>query len=139
MGHLWRTTGDISDRWQSFVRLLDQQVGLEKFAGPGGWNDPDMLEVGNGGMTPAESRAHFALWCLLSAPLIAGNDLRSMTPEIRDILTNRDIIALDQDPSGRQGVKVRDDGELEVWAKTLQGGDRAVALLNRSDAHPTPS
>ncbi len=134
VGHLWRTTGDISDRWQSFVRLLDQQAGLEKFAGPGGWNDPDMLEVGNGGMTPAEYRAHFSLWCLLSAPLIAGNDLRSMTPEIRDILTNKDVIALDQDALGRQGRKVRDDGEFEVWAKPLQGGDWAVALLNRSGA-----
>jgi alpha-galactosidase len=134
VGHLWRSTGDISDRWQSWVRILDQQVGLEKFAGPGGWNDPDMLEVGNGGMTPAEYRAHFSLWCMLAAPLIAGNDLRTMTTEIRDILTNKDVIALDQDPLGKQGRKVRDDGEFEVWAKELQGGDWAVALLNRSGA-----
>ncbi len=134
VGHLWRTTGDIADRWQSFTRLLDLQVGLEKYAGPGGWNDPDMLEVGNGGMTPAEYRAHFSLWCLLSAPLMAGNDLRSMTPEIRDILINKDVVALDQDPLGRQGSKIRDDGEFEVWAKPLQGGDWAVALLNRSSA-----
>ena len=132
VGHLWRTTGDISDRWDSFVRLLDQQVGLEKYAGPGGWNDPDMLEVGNGGMTTAEYRAHFSLWCLLSAPLIAGNDIRDMTPATKAILTNRDVIALDQDPLGKQGRRIRDDGDLEVWAKWLQGGDIAVALLNRS-------
>ena len=99
VSHIWRTTGDIQDRWQSFVRLLDQQVGLEKFAGPGGWNDPDMLEVGNGGMTTPEYRAHFSLWCLLSAPLMAGNDIRKMTPEIHDILTNKDVIAIDQDPT----------------------------------------
>jgi alpha-galactosidase len=131
VGHLWRTTGDIADRWDSFVRLLDQQAGLEKYAGPGGWNDPDMLEVGNGGMTAAEYRAHFSLWCLLSAPLIAGNDVRTMTPETKAILTNADVIALDQDPLGRQGRRIRDDGDLEVWAKWLDGGDIAVALLNR--------
>jgi alpha-galactosidase len=111
-----------------------QQVGLEKFAGPGGWNDPDMLEVGNGGMTSAEYRAHFSLWCLLAAPLISGNDLRSMTPEIKAILTNKDVIALDQDPAGKQGRRIRDDGDLEVWAKWLEGGDIAIALLNRGKA-----
>jgi alpha-galactosidase len=132
VGHLWRTTGDIRDTWDSFVRLLDLQAGLEKYAGPGGWNDPDMLEVGNGGMTTAEYRAHFTMWCVLSAPLLSGNDLRSMPPEIAAILTNRDVIALDQDPLGRQGRRIRDDGDTEVWAKWLQGGDIAVALLNRS-------
>jgi len=132
VGHLWRTTGDIRDTWDSFVRLLDQQAGLDKFAGPGGWNDPDMLEVGNGGMTTAEYRAHFSMWCILAAPLMSGNDLRSMTPEITAILANKDVIALDQDPLGKQGRKIRDDGEVEVWAKWLQGGDIAVALLNRS-------
>jgi alpha-galactosidase len=134
VGHLWRTTGDISDRWESFLRLLDQQAGLEKYAGPGGWNDPDMLEVGNGGMTLTEYRAHFSLWCILAAPLLSGNDLRSMTPEIKAILTNADVIAIDQDSLGRQGRKIRDDGDLEVWAKWLQNGDIAVALLNRSKA-----
>jgi alpha-galactosidase len=133
VGHLWRTTGDIRDEWSSFTRLLDQQVGLEKYAAPGGWNDPDMLEVGNGGMTMAEYRAHFSLWCILAAPLMSGNDVRSMTPEIAAILTNRDVIALDQDALGKQGRKIRDDGALEVWAKWLQGGDVAVALLNRSE------
>jgi alpha-galactosidase len=137
VGHLWRTTGDIADRWSSFTRLLDQQVGLEKFAGPGGWNDPDMLEVGNGGMTIPEYRAHFSLWCLLAAPLMAGNDLRSMTPEIKEILTNRDVIAVDQDALGRQGYRVRKDGDLEVWARKLSGKDYAVVLLNRGKADGT--
>jgi alpha-galactosidase len=131
VGHLWRTTGDISDSWVSFTRLLDRQVGLEKSAGPGGWNDPDMLEVGNGGMTADEYRAHFGLWCLLAAPLMAGNDLRQMMPEIRDILTNREVIAVNQDKLGIQGRKVRDDGDLELWEKKLEGGAHAVALFNR--------
>jgi alpha-galactosidase len=133
VGHLWRTTGDISDRWNSWTRLLDQQVGLEKYAAPGGWNDPDMLEVGNGGMTASEYRAHFGFWCLLASPLMAGNDLRSMTPEIRDILVNKEVIAIDQDSLGVQGRKVRDDGDLEVWAKKLSGGAHAVILFNRSN------
>ena len=133
VAHIWRTTGDIQDRWTSFTRLLDQQVGLEKYAGPGGWNDPDMLEVGNGGMTTAEYRAHFTLWCLLSAPLVAGNDIRSMTPEIRDILTSKEIIAVDQD-AVQQGRRLRKDGDLEVWVKNLAGDARVVVLLNRGRA-----
>jgi alpha-galactosidase len=129
--HLWRTTGDIRDNWQSFTRLLDQQVGLEKYSGPNAWNDPDMLEVGNGSMTDAEYRAHFGLWALLNAPLIAGNDIRSMRPAIRDILTNREIIAVNQDWGGKQGYKLRDDGDAEVWIKPMSDGSRAVVLLNR--------
>ncbi len=139
VGHLWRTTEDILDCWDcredwggaGWVHILDKQVGLEKFAGPGGWNDPDMLEVGNKGLTPSESRAHFTMWCMLAAPLMAGNDLRSMTPETRALLTNKEVIAIDQDPLGRQGRKLRDNGDQEVWVKPLQGGDWAVALLNR--------
>jgi len=139
VGHLWRTTGDIQDCWDcrrdwggyGWVHILDLQVGLESHAGPGHWNDPDMLEVGNGGMTTEEYRAHFSMWAMLAAPLMAGNDVRGMTPEIRDILTNREVIAVDQDPMGRQGRKVRDDGDVEVWAKELADGSRAVALLNR--------
>lgn len=132
IAHLWRTTGDIQDRWASFTRLLDQQVGLEKYAGPGGWNDPDMLEVGNGGMKIHEYRAHFSLWCLLSAPLMAGNDIRSMTPEIRDILTHKEVIAVDQDPL-QQGRRVRKNGDLEVWAKKLTGDAWALVLFNRGE------
>jgi alpha-galactosidase len=139
IGHLWRTTGDIKDCWDcrrdwggyGWVLILDRQAGLESYAGPGHWNDPDMLEVGNGGMTTEEYRAHFSMWAMLAAPLMAGNDIRSMTPEIRDILTNREVIAVDQDPLGRQGRKVRDDGAIEVWARALADGGRAVALLNR--------
>jgi alpha-galactosidase len=133
VAHLWRTTGDIQDRWSSFTRLLDRQVGLEKYAGPGGWNDPDMLEVGNGGMTTSEYRAHFSLWCLLSAPLLAGNDIRTMTPETRDLLTNKEVIALDQDPL-EQGRRLRKERDLEVWVKTLAGQARAVVLFNRGEA-----
>ncbi len=144
VGNLWRTTGDIQDRWQGkqewkpgdccsygMLDILDLEAGLESFAGPGHWNDPDMLEVGNGGMTTAEYRTHFSLWAILAAPLIAGNDLRDMKPEIREILTHREVIAVDQDPAGSQGRRVRKDGDLEVWSKQLHDGSRAVVLLNR--------
>jgi alpha-galactosidase len=139
VGNLWRTTGDIVDKWQTgkkddflgFVDILDLHNGLESYAGPGHWNDPDMLEVGNGGMSDTEYKAQFSLWSILAAPLMAGNDIRSMAPGIRDILTNKEVIAVDQDPLGLQGRRVRDDGDLEVWAKQLVDGSRAVALLNR--------
>jgi len=144
VGNLWRTTGDIQDRWQGkkewkpgdccsygMLDIVDQEVGLESFAGPGHWNDPDMLEVGNGGMTTAECRAHFSLWAILAAPLIAGNDLRDMKPEIREVLANKEVIAVDQDPAGSQGRRVRKNGDFEVWSKLMQDGSRAVVLLNR--------
>ena len=144
VGNLWRTTSDISDKWLGskkwpdgtccefgMLNIVDLQVGLESFAGPGHWNDPDMLEVGNGGMTTPEYRAHFSLWCILAAPLIAGNDLRSMTPEIKEILTNKEVIAVDQDTLGREGSRVWKDGDREVWSKQLRDGSRAVLLLNR--------
>ncbi|HMH05359.1 MAG TPA: glycoside hydrolase family 27 protein [Terriglobales bacterium] len=137
-GNLWRTTGDISDKWETkekhrlgMLDILDLQDGLESYAGPGHWNDPDMLEVGNGGMTTDEYRAHFSLWSILAAPLLAGNDLRDMKPEIHDILTNKEVIAVNQDGLGSQGRRVRKDGDLEVWAKPLQDGSRSVVLLNR--------
>ena len=139
-GNLWRTTEDILNCWDcraswggmGFVHILDAQDSLAKYAGPGHWNDPDMLEVGNSGLTLSESRAHFSLWCILAAPLIAGNDIRKMTPEIRDILTNKEVIAVDQDSLGKQGRKVKDLGDLEVWSKELRDGSRAVVLFNRS-------
>jgi alpha-galactosidase len=137
VGNLWRTTGDISDCWDckkdalSFVKIVDLQDGLESYAGPGHWNDPDMLEVGNGGMTTTEYRSHFSLWCLLAAPLIAGNDLKNMPAEIKEILANREVIAVDQDALGMQGRRVRKDGDTEVWAKQLKDGSRAVILFNR--------
>jgi alpha-galactosidase len=131
VGHLWRTSGDIADRWDSVVNILDRQAALADFAGPDHWNDPDMLEVGNGGLTTAESRAHFSFWALLAAPLMAGNDLRAMSAETREILTNREVIAVDQDALGMQGRKVRDSGPQEVWMKPLGDGSRAVILFNR--------
>lgn len=141
VGNLWRTTSDIQDCWDckrewggmGWIHILDLQDGLETYAGPGHWNDPDMLEVGNGGLTVRESQAHFSLWCLLAAPLMAGNDLRTMTPEIKAILTNKEVIAVNQDPLGRQGRKIRDEGDFEIWAKEMKDGSRAVALLNRSE------
>jgi alpha-galactosidase len=138
-GNLWRTTGDIRDQWESkdqhhlgMLDILDLQDGLDSFAGPGHWNDPDMLEVGNGGMTNEEYRAHFSLWSILAAPLIAGNDLRDMKPEIHDILTNKEVIAVNQDALGIEGQRVIKNGDLEVWAKPMRDGSRAVVLLNRS-------
>jgi alpha-galactosidase len=144
VGNLWRTTSDISDKWWGakkwpdgtccefgMLNIVDLQVGLESFAGPGHWNDPDMLEVGNGGMTTAEYRAHFSLWCILAAPLIAGNDLRSMTSEIKEILMNKELIAVNQDALGREGSRVWKEGDREVWSKQLKDGSRAVLLLNR--------
>ncbi|MBX5438384.1 MAG: glycoside hydrolase family 27 protein [Thermoflavifilum sp.] len=133
LGNLWRTTGDIRDSWESVMSILDQQVGLEKYAGPGHWNDPDMLEVGNGGMTNTEYQAHFSLWCILAAPLIAGNDLRNMSPETKEILTNRDMIAVDQDPLGKQGYKLQDEGNEEIWVKEMSDGSRVVLFLNRGE------
>ncbi|HTU36232.1 MAG TPA: glycoside hydrolase family 27 protein [Candidatus Acidoferrum sp.] len=146
-GNLWRTTDDIQDRWSGrkqwpndgccsngVLDILDQEAELYSYAGPGHWNDPDMLEVGNGGMTTAEDRAHFSLWCLLAAPLITGNDLRSMSAETKEILTNREVIAVDQDALGQQGRRVAKGGESEVWSKELQDGSRAILLLNRGEA-----
>jgi len=138
-GNLWRTTGDISDQWETnekgslgMLNILDLQNGIESYAGPGHWNDPDMLEVGNGGMTTEEYRAHFSLWSILAAPLIAGNDLRDMKPGIHDILTNKEVISVNQDPLGSEGRRVVKDGDLEVWARQMQDGSRAVVLLNRT-------
>ncbi|MGH9511172.1 MAG: alpha-galactosidase [Terriglobales bacterium] len=145
IGNLWRTTGDIQDRWSGakkwpdgsccsngMTAILDLQDGLESYAGPGHWNDPDMLEVGNGGMTDTEYRSHFSLWAILAAPLIAGNDLRDMKPAIHDILTNKEVIAVDQDALGHEGRRVHKDADLEVWARPLAGGNRAAVLFNRS-------
>jgi alpha-galactosidase len=134
-GNLWRTTGDISDRWQSMERIgFEQQLGREKYAGPGHWNDPDMLEIGNGGMTEDEYRAHMSLWSILAAPLLAGNDIRDMKPEVAAILMNKEVIAVDQDKLGKQGVRVVKNGDLEVWSKPLADGGLAVGLFNRGAA-----
>jgi alpha-galactosidase len=133
-GNLWRTTGDISDNYQSMSLIGFGQNGLEKFAGPGHWNDPDMLEVGNGHMSPDEYRTHMALWALLAAPLLAGNDLRNMSRETKDLLTNAEVIAVDQDAKGVQGHRIWQEGPLEIWAKPLADGSHAVGLFNRSES-----
>ncbi|MGD0731478.1 MAG: glycoside hydrolase family 27 protein [Terracidiphilus sp.] len=132
-GNLWRTTGDISPHWDRMYTILSQQAGLAKYAGPGHWNDPDMLEVGNGKLTLAENRLHFSMWAMLAAPLLAGNDLPNMKPEIAAILTNRDVIAIDQDRLGKQGTRAYVDGEVEVWTRSLAGGAQAIAVINVGD------
>jgi alpha-galactosidase len=140
-GNLWRTTGDIYDGWQGVIHdnasfgvldILDRQVGLGEFAGPGHWNDPDMLEVGNGGMSEDEYRAHFGLWAMLAAPLIAGNDLSAMSAATRAILTNREVIAVDQDALGIEARRAVKEADTEIWIRPLVGGSQAAALLNRS-------
>jgi alpha-galactosidase len=139
VGQLWRATGDIQDCWDcgtswggmGVSHIIDLMADLYPYAGPGHWNDPDMLEVGNGGLKPAENRSHFSLWALFAAPLMAGNDLRNVSKETLDILTNREVIAVDQDALGMQGRKVRDNGPQEVWVKPLADGSRAVILFNR--------
>jgi alpha-galactosidase len=139
-GNLWRTTGDIEANWNSMYTILSQQAGLEKYAGPGHWNDPDMLEVGNGHLNVNENRTHFTMWAMLSAPLLAGNDLPHMKSEIRDILLNKDVIALDQDKLGKQASRVYSEGEVDVWLKHLSGGAGAIAIVNagseRVSTHP---
>ncbi|MGC1784935.1 MAG: glycoside hydrolase family 27 protein [Acidobacteriaceae bacterium] len=131
-GNLWRTSGDISDNYGRMTSIGFREAGLARYAGPGHWNDPDILEVGNGGMTPDEQRTHFSLWAILAAPLIAGNDLTKMSPETKSILLNKEVIGIDQDSLGRQGDRVYATGPLEVWTKPLQGGAMAVALFNRT-------
>jgi alpha-galactosidase len=141
IGNLWRTTGDIRDAFTgadkehwwtlNLLEIIDRNAPLWPYAGPGHWNDPDMLEVGNGGMTDTEYRSHFSLWALMAAPLMAGNDIAAMSPETRAILLNGDVIAIDQDPLGIQGRRVRDDGDQEVWSRPLADGGRAVILFNR--------
>lgn len=147
VGHSWRTTGDISanfakdivhhdpgNTWTQLcvLSILDMNAPLREYAGPGHWNDPDMLECGNG-MSVSEDRAHFTMWCMMAAPLLLGNDLTAMTPEVKEIISNRDMIAVDQDPLGVQGLRYRRDGDLEYWFKPLEGGDWAFAVLNRAE------
>src|SRR5256885_11105710 len=133
-GNLWRTTEDISDSYDSMSLIGFGQNGLEKFAGPGHWNDPDMLEIGNGKMNRDEYRTHMALWAILAAPLLAGNDLRTMSAETKELLTNSEVIAVDQDPKGIQGHRFWQEGPLEIWARPLADGSQAVGLFNRSES-----
>ncbi|KAL4483250.1 hypothetical protein ABPG74_019276 [Tetrahymena malaccensis] len=131
VGNSWRTTGDISDNYDSFLSILEQQVGLEKYAHRGAWNDPDMLEVGNGGMTTHEYEAHFALWALLKAPLLIGCDVNNMSADTLRILSNKEIIAINQDPLGIQGRRVLKTDQYQLWVGTIVDGI-AVILFNTS-------
>ncbi|MFZ0214206.1 MAG: glycoside hydrolase family 27 protein, partial [Candidatus Acidiferrales bacterium] len=130
-GNLWRTTNDISDRYFVMAEIGFGQNGLEKYAGPGHWNDPDMLEVGNGGMSEDEYRTHMGLWAILAAPLMAGNDLSQMTPYTVELLTNPEVIAVDQDPLGKQGYRIAQEGPFEIWMKPMADGSKVVGLFNR--------
>jgi alpha-galactosidase len=134
-GNLWRTTGDITDKYAKMAEIGFSQAGLARFAGPGHWNDPDMLEVGNGGMSLDEYRTHMSLWAILAAPLLAGNDLSTMTPETIALLTNRGVIDVDQDSAGKQGDRVSAEGPIEIWTRPLADGSKAVGIFNR---HPKP-
>ncbi|MFN8580833.1 MAG: glycoside hydrolase family 27 protein [Gemmatimonadaceae bacterium] len=136
VGQLWRITADIGDRWESIAWIINAGARLHEYSAPGQYNDADMLEVGNGGMTPDEYRAHFAMWAMMASPLMAGNDLRSMSADTREILTNPEVIAIDQDRLGIGGHPIIDRGYgMQVWLKPLADGSKAVALLNlRSDS-----
>jgi len=141
IGHLWRTTPDIRNIFKGeinwgglgIVNIIDAQADLWRYAGPGHWNDPDMLEVGNKGLTREENIAHFSMWAMLAAPLMAGNDLRNMDEEIKKILTNREVIAVNQDPLGNQAIRFLDMGEREIWVKFLENDELAVCFLNRDE------
>lgn len=135
-GNSWRTTGDIAGNWNSVMGIVDSQPGWASYSKPGAWNDPDMLEVGNG-LSDTESRAHFSLWALLNAPLIAGNDLRTMSAATKTILTNTEVIGVNQDWGGRQGNRIVDNGNTEVWSKPMANGSVAVVLLNRGASTAT--
>jgi len=137
VGDLWRTTGDISDNWPSLRSIIDQNAPLYPHAGPGNWNDPDMMEIGNGGMTATEYRTHFSMWAMMAAPLLIGTDLRTASQETLDILGNEEIIAIDQDRLGVQGAVVADRDGLMVLDKPLAGGERAIALYNSTDSLAT--
>lgn len=131
-GHLWRTLFDIFDDYFSITLIMSRQANVAKYATQQGWNDPDMLEIGNGGMTDAEYRSHFSLWSIMNAPLLAGNDVRSMTPATKEILLNREVIAVDQDWGGAPGVPVKTIGGVQVWAKPMSDGSVAAVAWNNS-------
>lgn len=136
-GNCWRTTGDISPSWESLSRIGFSQNGLEKWAGPGHWNDPDMLEIGNGNLTPDEMYTHMTLWCLLSAPLLIGCDMTRMDDLVVSLFSNDEVLAVNQDPLGRQGYRVKQDGTNEVWIKPLTDGTTAVGFFNRGEPPAT--
>jgi alpha-galactosidase len=129
-GNMWRTTGDISPNFDRITLISREQAGLAKYAGPGHWNDLDMLEVGNGKLTLDENRTHMGMWAMLAAPLLAGNNLSQLTPEITAILTNREVIAIDQDLLGKEAERIFAEGPIEIWSRPLADGGRALAIFN---------
>ena len=131
--NMWRTTDDLIPTWQSVLRTLDRQIGLEKYSRPGAWNDPDMLQVGNGELTDGENRAHFYLWCVLNAPLMAGNDLTQMPDSVRDLITNKAALSVNDDYASSQGKLMSQSEDLEVWGKSLSDGSVAAVYLNRGE------
>ncbi len=142
-GNLWRTTGDITDKWDNgndwfrgIINLIDDNAKFTSSAKPGAWNDPDMLEIGNGGCTTEEYRTQMSMWCMMASPLIAGNDIRTMNQTTKSILLNKEVIAINQDPAGIQGSRVKSANGLEVWVKPLgiDGTEKAIALLNRNSS-----
>lgn len=138
-GNIWRTTGDIEDSWKSIAEIGFSQPSLSPYAAPGHWNDPDMLEIGNGGLTLEENRTHMTLWAMLAAPLIAGNDLRTMSSETLAILTNREVVAIDQDLLGQPARRAVRSAAIEIWVRPLSQGDVAVAVFNTADTPSTYS
>jgi alpha-galactosidase len=136
--NLWRTTGDIRDSWSSMIGNITKQIPTAPFAGPGHWNDPDMLEIGNGHMTDDEYRTHMSLWALAAAPLLAGNDIRTMTPATKEILLNREVIAVDQDSLGKQASPIG-TGDIKTWIKPLADGSVAVGVVNLGATEATAS
>lgn len=139
MAELWRTTGDINDTWEKMTENLKENLPLAEYAKPGHWNDPDMLEVGNGGMSDIEYRSHFSLWSIMAAPLLIGTDLREADDATMEILENKEVITVDQDSLGRQGEVVSEEDGRWVISKELADGSRAVALFNESDDEQTIS
>jgi alpha-galactosidase len=133
IAHQWRTTQDIMPTWGSITAIIDSQAELAPYAGPGGWNDPDMLQFGNGDLTLEQNRSHFAMWCMLAAPLFLGTDIRRLSQPEVDILTDRELLAIGQDPLGRQATRVSATAECQIWSRSLANGDRAVAYFNPSD------
>jgi alpha-galactosidase len=130
----WRTTGDINPTFPRIATIAREQAGLAKYAAPGHWNDPDMLEVGNGKLTADENRTHMGMWAMLASPLLAGNNLSELTPEVTSILTNREVLAIDQDPLGKQASRIFAEGQVEIWARPLSNGDIALIVINFAES-----
>ncbi|TNJ46046.1 glycoside hydrolase family 27 protein [Tamlana fucoidanivorans] len=133
LGTMWRTTNDINPTWGKIMQILDSQEGLATLSGPDSFNDPDMLEVGNGKLTLSENRSHFSLWCILTAPLMLGSDVRNIPDEILEIITNKELIDINQDKLCKQAEKIYDENGIEIFLKPLLNKEMAVCILNRAD------